>query len=93
MICEGGKKCCKIHGLAWVLVLIGGLNWGLIGLAGLFASAGANWNVVNLILNSYPTLEAIVYLLVGLSAVALIVGCKCKSCKAGGEQMQAPINQ
>jgi uncharacterized membrane protein YuzA (DUF378 family) len=70
--------------VAWVLVMIGGLNWLLIGLAGLI-SPGANWNVVNLILGSWPMVEALVYVLVGLSAVYEIVKHKqnCKQCSSG----------
>lgn len=52
--------------LAWVLVIIGALNWGLVGLGAFF---GSNWNLVNLILGSWPTVEWIVYLLVGASAL------------------------
>ena len=49
-----------------VLILIGALNWGLVGIGGF---AGMNLNVVNLILGSIPVLENLVYLLVGLAAV------------------------
>ena len=52
--------------VALVLVVIGGLNWGLIGLGGFI---GSNWNVVAMILGSVPWLLNLVYLLVGLSAV------------------------
>lgn len=64
--------------LAWVLVVVGGVNWGLVGLSML--TGGGNWNVVNLLLGSWPMVEGIVYLLVGLSAVYSLVGCK-KMCK------------
>lgn len=49
----------------WLLV-IGGLNWGLVGL-GYFLDT--NLNVINLILGSIPVLENIVYVVVGLCAV------------------------
>lgn len=52
--------------IAWLLVLIGALNWGLIGI-GYFLQS--NLNVVNLLVGSWPVVEAIVYVLVGLSAV------------------------
>ncbi|MFA5132014.1 MAG: DUF378 domain-containing protein [Candidatus Paceibacterota bacterium] len=52
-----------------VLVIVGGVNWGLVGLGML---AGGNWNVVNMILGSVPTLEAVVYVLVGLAAVKMV---------------------
>lgn len=47
--------------LVGILVVIGALNWGLIGLLGI--------NVVNMILGSWPTLERIVYILVGVAGV------------------------
>lgn len=53
-----------------ILVIIGGVNWGLVGLGMLM---GSNWNVVNMILGSIPTLEAVVYVLVGASAVKMLV--------------------
>ena len=62
--------------IAKVLVLIGGLNWGLIG--------AFNWNLVNKIFGSISWLERLVYVLVGLSAILLIVKCKCKACKGHG---------
>ncbi len=43
---------------------------------------GMDWNVVHMILGSVPTLEAIVYVLVGVAAVMKLVGCKCKKCSA-----------
>ena len=67
--------------IANILVIIGGLNWGLVG-AGMLAGSGMNWNVVHMILGSMPTLEAIVYLLVGICAIVGIFGCPCKTCKA-----------
>lgn len=53
-----------------ILVIVGGVNWGLIGLGSLMG--GADWNVVKMILGSWPMLEAVVYLLVGLSAVKMV---------------------
>ncbi len=60
-----------LHGISFVLLVIGGLNWFLIGL-------GAG-NVIEYLGN---TLSTIVYILVGLSAVYLIVTHKktCKNC-------------
>ena len=74
-----GKKCTASKA-GWALVLVGALNWGLVGLGGFF---GGNWNVVNLTLGSVSWLENLVYLLVGVAAVMAIVGCKCKVCKGG----------
>lgn len=53
-----------------ILVIVGGVNWGLIGLGSLMG--GADWNVVKMILGSWPMLEAVVYFLVGLSAVKMV---------------------
>jgi uncharacterized membrane protein YuzA (DUF378 family) len=41
----------------------------------------SNWNLVNVILGFSPTVEAIVYVLVGIAAIMLIFGCKCGKCK------------
>jgi len=62
------------------LLIVGGLNWGLVGLGQLLGGSG--WNVVNMILGGIPVLEQLVYLLVGLSAVYLVVSHKqtCKYC-------------
>lgn len=70
-----------LHSIAFILVIVGGLNWGLVGLEGL-VSPDANWNIVNLLLGSWAMLESLVYLLVGLSAILLVVTHKqdCKHC-------------
>ena len=72
-----------LHSAAWILVMIGGINWGLIGLGGFM---GANWNVVGMILGSWPQVEWLVYVLVGAGAVYEIVMHKslCKNCSSGG---------
>jgi uncharacterized membrane protein YuzA (DUF378 family) len=65
-----------LHMVTWILVIVGGLNWGLTAL---------NFNLVNMLLGSWPMLEKLVYLLVGLSAVYEIVTHKknCKQCDSG----------
>jgi len=78
-----------LHMIAFILTIIGGINWGLVGLGGL---VGGNWNVVNLILGSWPSLEGIVYVLVGLSAIYLAATHKqtcmyCKGSAMGGGAM------
>lgn len=50
--------------ISLVLVIIGGLNWGLVGLL--------QYNLVEAILGA-TTLAAIVYILVGLAAVYMAV--------------------
>lgn len=69
-----------LHMIAFILLVIGGLNWGLIGLSAFFG--GGNWNVVNLILGSWPSVEWLVYVLVGLSALWLAINHKkeCRMC-------------
>ena len=70
----------SLHGVAFILVIIGGLNWGLVALG---SYLGGNWNVVNLILGSWSGVENLVYLLVGISAVVLLVSHKkdCRMCR------------
>lgn len=53
-----------------ILVVIGGVNWGLIGLGELMGDK--DWNVVQMILGSVPTLESVVYVLVGVAAVYMV---------------------
>lgn len=80
---KDGKNCCG-HG-CWVrkmrkvLLIVGGLNWGLVGVGMLM---GSDWNVVHILLGSWPVVEAIVYILVGLAAIMKMVGCRCKKCMA-----------
>jgi uncharacterized protein len=76
-----------IHTIAFVLLVIGGLDWGLAGLGMWF---GGNWNVVNLILGSVSWLEALIYVLVGLSALYLVFTHKktCKNCDKGAAAPQ-----
>ena len=66
-----------LHIVAFILLVIGGLNWGLVGI-------NMDWNIVNLILGSASWLERLVYLLVGLSALLLIFTHKkdCKACQS-----------
>jgi hypothetical protein len=47
--------------IAYWLLVIGGLNWGLVGLL--------NFNLVEVLFGSWPSLVMIVYVLVGLSAI------------------------
>ncbi len=50
-----------LHMVAFTLLIVGGLNWGLWALF--------NLNLVNAVLGSMPSIEKIVYVLVGVSAV------------------------
>lgn len=64
----------SLHIVAFLLTVVGALNWGLVGLL--------NLNLVAVLLGSWPTLEKLVYILVGVSAVYLIAAHKkdCKTC-------------
>lgn len=71
---------CGLHKAAWALVLVGALNWGLIGVAKI--------NLVMMLLGSWPMAERAVYVLVGLSAVAMCMAGKCcAKCEACGADM------
>lgn len=59
----------KLSGVAMLLAVIGAINMGLVGL-GFFL--GVNLNVLNLLLGTLPTVEMVVYVLVGVSG--LMVG-------------------
>ena len=75
-----------MHMVSWILVMVGGVNWGLVGLGGFM---GSDWNLVHMILGSMPSVEWIVYVLVGLSAVYEIVMHK-STCKNCGVSSSAP---
>ncbi len=65
------KWLCK---LAWLLVVVGALNWGLVAI-------NPTWNVVNMLVGSWPMVERVVYGLVGVAGVFKIVGAfMCKGC-------------
>lgn len=57
--------------IALILLIVGGLNWGLVGIAS-FTEINYSYDLVALLFNSIPWLGAIVYLLVGLSALYTI---------------------
>jgi uncharacterized membrane protein YuzA (DUF378 family) len=63
------------HKVTFILLIIGGLNWGL---------SAVGFNVVNMLLGSWPMVEQAVYLLVGASAVYELLTHKgnCKACSA-----------
>ena len=53
-----------IDWVAMVLVIVGGLNWGLVG--------AVNYNLVESLLGAWPVVVKIVYGLVGLAALYMI---------------------
>ena len=64
-----------LHTITMILLVIGGLNWGL---------TAFNYNVVEMLLGSWPVLVKTVYVLVGLSAIYEVFTHKsnCKMCDA-----------
>lgn len=50
--------------ISWWLVIVGGINWGLVG--------AIDWNLVNVVFGSWPLVERIIYVLVGLAALWLL---------------------
>ena len=58
------KKLNVIDWIALILVIVGGLNWGLVAL---------NFNLVTFLFGSLPWLVTLVYALVGLSAIWMLV--------------------
>ena len=59
----------SLHTITFILLIIGGLNWGLVGLF--------KYNLVMSLLGAWPWVERIVYILVGLSALMMLGMCKC----------------
>lgn len=55
--------------LAFILVVVGALNWGLVGIGNFM---GTNLNLVNLLFGAWPIIENVVYLLVGIAAAIRI---------------------
>jgi uncharacterized protein len=70
----------SLHMVTFLLMVVGALNWGLVGLL--------NLNVVEMLLGSWPVVVKAVYILVGASAVYELAthGKRCGECK-GGEGM------
>lgn len=55
-----------IYWIALILLIIGGLNWGLVGFF--------QWDLVAKIFGDMTTLSRVVYALVGVSALYVIAG-------------------
>ena len=70
-----------IHILAFILLVVGGLNWGLVG--------AFDFNLVDKIIGNMEWLERLVYILVGLSAIYLAAthGKDCKACASSSNSM------
>ena len=72
------KKMGTLDWVAYLLVLVGGLNWGLVG--------GLNFDLVKTIFGTWPILVKFLYILVGLSALYLLADIS--KMKGGQEQQQ-----
>jgi uncharacterized membrane protein YuzA (DUF378 family) len=66
----------SLHMVTWILLVVGGLNWGL---------EAFGYNLVEMLLGN-GSLAMLVYVLVGLSAVYELVTHKknCRACSSGG---------
>ena len=62
---SGGKIMIIANIISYALVVIGALNWGLVGIF--------NWNLVEAIFGGYNAGSIIVYILVAISAIWLLV--------------------
>lgn len=67
----------KIHMVTFILLVVGGLNWLLVGLAG--------WDVGMLFGGQGAMISRVIYVLVGLSAIYEVATHKktCSCCKGG----------
>ena len=76
-----------LHGIAFILVIIGGLNWLLVGIT------SSGWDVGQIFGGQGNIISRIVYILVGLSALYLVVTHKkdCKKCEAGAPAAPAQM--
>ncbi len=61
---EAKMKMNLVDWVTFVLVVVGGVNWGLVG--------AINYNLVESLLGSWPMVMRIVYDLVGLSALYMV---------------------
>ncbi len=75
------------HGLAFVLVIVGGLNWLLVGLF--------SWDIGMIFGGQGAIISKIVYVLVGLSAVYLISTHRssCKYCESKATSTGTPAGR
>ena len=67
-----------LHMIAFILVIVGGLNWLLLALTG--------WEIGQIFGGMDALISQVVYILVGLSAIYLVITHKkdCKACGASG---------
>ena len=63
-----------MHWIVWLLVFVGALNWGLVG--------AFEFNLVSTLLGAGSMAEKVVYIVVGVAAVASLFD-KLMCCKGG----------
>jgi len=78
------KKMTVLDWIAMILLIIGGLNWGLVGIAK-FDLVGSIFKGTNEI-GSDATIAKIIYILVGLAALYMLIMAFTK--KDGGTQIK-----
>ncbi|MBI4121947.1 MAG: DUF378 domain-containing protein [Parcubacteria group bacterium] len=68
------SKKCGGWWIAEVILIIGGLNWGLVGFF--------EYNLVTELFGSWPVVERVIYAIVGLAALVSLVHLfgKCRAC-------------
>ncbi len=73
-----------LHYIAFTLLIVGGLNWLLVGLF--------QWDIGSLFGGQYEVPSRVIYVLVGLSAIVIAVTHKkdCKMCSAEMPKMNEP---
>lgn len=76
---KGVIEMKSLHMIAYILLFIGGLNWGLVGLF--------HVDIVMMLFGAWPMLVSLIYILVGAAAVYLIIMHK-GYCKICGEKMK-----
>lgn len=70
----------SLHITAFVLLVMGGINWGLVGLFG--------FNIIEAVFGSVSWLERLIYVLVGAAAVMIMATHKedCKACSVNADK-------
>ncbi|TSC71487.1 MAG: hypothetical protein G01um101470_577 [Parcubacteria group bacterium Gr01-1014_70] len=76
-----------LHMVTFLLVVVGGLNWLLVGVA--------QWDIGELFGGMDALVSRILYVLVGLSAIMLLVGHKkdCRWCGGSSPSMPSGMGQ
>ena len=73
------KKMSVLDWCAWVLVIIGALNWGLVGFF--------SYDLIATIFGSMSVISRVIYALIGLGGLYAIYMCVkcCKACRKSEE--------